>query len=91
MNKMNFHEFYEYIWEDEMLEIVVSTAYLEKNDEFIKHLTLDYYRFYEMAEFPPKYYKKLIEITFKNLFIFNPGTKNIKEIKDDFRNSVERS
>jgi len=90
MNKMNFHDFYEYIWEDEMLEIIVSTAYLERNDEFIKNLTLDYFRVYEMSEFAPKYFKKLIEITFSNLFIFNPGTKNIREIKDDYRNSIER-
>ena len=69
MNKMNFHDFYDYIWEDEMIEITVSTAYLDKNDEFIKNLTLDYFRFYEMSEFPPKYFKKIIEMTFNNLFI----------------------
>lgn len=91
MNKMNFHDFYEYIWEDDLLEITVSVAYLEKNDEFIKNLTLDYFRFYEMTDFPPRYFKKLIEISFSNLFLFNPGTKNIKEIKDSYRNSIERS
>lgn len=84
MNKMNFHEFYTYIWEDEILEIVVSTSYLEENDEFIRHLTLDYYRFYEMSNMPAKYFKKMIEIMFSNLFAFKPGTENIKEIQDNY-------
>jgi hypothetical protein len=91
MNKLNFHDFYTYIWEDEGIEIVVSTAYLEKNDEFVKNLTLDFFRLYEMSEFKPQYFKKLIEITFTNLFIYNPGTKNIKEIQDGFRNSDYKS
>ena len=88
---MNFHDFYNYIWEDEVLEITVSTAYLEKNEEFIRNLTLEYFRLYELSGFPAKYFKKIIEITFTNLFLFNPGTKNIKEIRDGFRNTVERS
>jgi hypothetical protein len=91
MNKINFHDFYDYIWEDEVLEITVSTAYLEKNEEFIRNLTLEYFRLYELSAFPAKYFKKIIEITFTNLFLFNPGTKNIKEIRDGFRNAVERS
>lgn len=88
MNKMNFHEFFEYIWEDEMLEIIVSTKYLEENDDYIKHYTLDLFRFYEMSGIKAQYIKKLVEIQFTNLFAFNPGTKNIKEISDDFRNSL---
>ncbi len=91
MEKMNFHDFYQYIWEDEVLEITVSTSYLEENDDFIKHLTLEYFRLYELSDFPAKYFKKVIEITFSSLFLFNPDTENIKEIRDDFRNSVERS
>ena len=87
MDKLNFHDFFDYIWEDEGLEIIVSTSYLEKNDNFIKNFTLDIFRLYELSDFPPQYFRKLIEIMFTNLFIFNPGTKNIKEISDDFRNS----
>lgn len=88
MNKMDFHEFYEYLWEDDVIEIFVSTQYLEKNIDFIRNYTLDLFRFYEMAEgMKASYYKKLVEITFTNLFAFNPGTQNIKEISDGFRNS----
>lgn len=87
MNKMNFHEFFEYLWEDEVIEIIVSTAYLEENDDFIRHYTLDLYRFYEMSNLPAKYFKKLVEITFTALFAFQPGTQNIKEIPDGYRNS----
>lgn len=87
MNKMDFHQFFEYLWEDELLEIVVSTKYLEENDEFIKNYTLELYRLYEMgADLKPQYVKKMVEITFANLFSFNPGTENIKEIPDGNRN-----
>ena len=87
MNIMNFHEFYEYIWEDEVIEIVVSTKYLEENEDFIRHYTLDLHRLYEMSmTIRPSYFKKLVELTFTNLFAFNPGTENIREISDDYRN-----
>lgn len=87
MNKMNFHEFHEYLWEDEMLELYVSTKYLEENDEFIKSYTLELFRFYEMADgLEARHFKKLVEITFSHLFMYNPGTENIREIKDGFRN-----
>ena len=91
MEKMNFHEFFEYIWEDEMLEMIVSTKYLEKYDDFIKHYTLEYWRIYDMSDIPAKYFKKLVEITFSSLFIYKPETHNIKEIRDSHRNSVERT
>lgn len=84
---MNFHEFYDYLWEDDVLEIIVSTKYLDEHDSFIRHYTLDLFRLYEMAgDLKPSYFKKMIEITFTNLFAFNPGTENIKEISDKFRN-----
>lgn len=87
MNNMNFHEFYEYIWEDEVIEIFVSTKYLDENEDFIRNYTLDLYRFYEMAgDLKPSYFKKLVEITFTNLFAFKPKTENIKELSDDYRN-----
>ena len=87
MHNMNFHEFYEYLWEDDLLEIIISTKYLDENQEFIRNYTLELFRFYDMAEdIKPQYFKKLVEITFTNLFLFNPGTENIKEIPDGYRN-----
>lgn len=84
MNKLNFHEFYEYIWEDDVLEIIVSTQYISQNEDFIRQLTLDIYRLYELSDSPPSHSKKFIEIMFSNLFAFSPRTKNIKEIKDNY-------
>ena len=84
MNKLNFHEFYEYIWEDDVLEIIVSTQYISQNEDFIRQLTLDVYRLYELSDAPPSHSKKFIEIMFSNMFAFNPRTKNIKEIKDNY-------
>ena len=89
MKKMNFHDFYEYLWEDEGLELIVSTAYLDRNDEFIRNYSLELYRFYEMSGIQAKYIKKIVEIQFTNLFFFNPGTENIREIPDNYRNSLE--
>jgi len=85
---MNFHEFYEYIWEDEVIEIFVSTRYLEENEDFIRNYTLDLFRLYEMTgNIKPSYFKKLVELTFTNLFAFNPGTENLREISDNYRNN----
>jgi len=84
MPKLNFHDFYDYIWEDEVLEIIVSTKYISENEDFIKQLTLDIYRLYEFSELPNSYFKKFIEIMFTNLFIYKPKTSNIKEIKDSY-------
>ena len=88
MNKLNFHDFYDYIWEDEILEIIVSTKYIDENEDFIRQLTLDMFRFYELSDSPPSYFKKSIEIMFTNLFAFHPKTKNIKEIKDNYPNII---
>lgn len=81
---MNFHEFYDYIWEDDVLEIIVSTKYLEENEDFIKQYTLDVFRLYELSESKPAVFKKQVEIMFSNLFAFHPKTSNIKEIKDNY-------
>lgn len=89
MNKLDFHAFFEYIWEDDVIEIIVSTKYLEEHDEFIKQLTLDLYRQYEFSnDVSPAKYKKMIEIMFSNLFAFKPKTSNIKEIKDNYRDII---
>lgn len=72
MNKLNFHDFYNYLWQDEILEIVIPNSYLDKNDEFIKNLSLDLFRFYELSDIPPQYIKKLVELFFTNTFIFKP-------------------
>lgn len=84
MKELNFHEFYDYIWEDDVLEIIVSTKYIEENKEFLEQLTLDYFRLYTFADLKPSYIKKAIEIMFSNLFAFQPGIENIKEIKDNY-------
>ena len=84
MNKLNFHDFYDYIWEDDVLELIVSTKYIDENEDFIRQLTLDYYRLYELSDQKPSYYKKVIEIMFSNLFAFSPKTSNIKELKDNY-------
>ena len=65
------------------------TAYLDENDDFIRNWTLELYRLHEMANIKAAYIKKMVEITLTNLFFFNPGTENIREIPDNFRNSLE--
>lgn len=88
MNKLNFHEFYEYIWDDEILAIVVSTKYIDENEDFIRQLTLDVYRLYELSDYPPSFCRKSVEIMFTNLFAFKPKTSNIREIKDNYRDVI---
>lgn len=85
MKKLNYDEFYSYVWEESTwLEKIVSTAYLEENDDFIRNLTFDMFNIYEKSDIPVQLMVKHFEIFFFNLFRFEAGNKNIEEIRDDY-------
>lgn len=85
MEKLNFDQFFSHVWEDSAwLERIVSTSYLEENDDFIRSLTFDMYNIYEKSEIPLQLMVKQFEIFFFNLFRFEGGNKNIEEIKDNY-------
>lgn len=84
--KLTYDEFYALVWEDSSwLEQIVSTAYLEENDEFVRNLTFEMYNIYEKSDIKPRLMVKFFEIWFFNLFRFKGGNENIKELKDEYR------
>ena len=81
--KLTYDEFYALVWEESTwLEQIVSTAYLEENDEFIRNLTFEMYNVYEKANIPQQLMVKFFEIWFFNLFRFKAGNENIEELED---------
>jgi hypothetical protein len=84
MEKLNYDQFFAYIWEDSTwLAQLVSVAYLEENDDFIRALTFDMYNLYDKSDIPLQLILKSFEIFFFNLFRFKGGNNNIEELKDN--------
>jgi hypothetical protein len=80
--ELTYEEFYDLIWED-ISEKVVSTSYLDENDDYISNLTFDLYRLYQMnSPMTIRLIARMLESFFFNTFRFQPMTQNIKEIKD---------
>lgn len=85
MEKLTYDQFYSHVWEDSTwLAHIVSTAYLEKYDDFIRSLTYDVYMVYEKSDIPLQLMVKQFEIFFFNLFRFESGCDNIEEIQDGY-------
>lgn len=80
--ELTYEEFYDLIWED-ISEKVVSTSYLDANDDYISNLTFDLFRLYQMnSPMTIRIIARMLESFFFNTFRFQPMTRNIKEIKD---------
>ena len=85
MEKLNYDQFFSHVWEDSTwLEKLVSTAYLEENDDFIRSLTYDMFYIYDKSNIPLQLMVKHFEIFFDNLFKYKGGNENIVEIRDDY-------
>lgn len=82
--RLTYDEFFQFIWDDSNLSKIVSVAYQSENEEYIRSITFDIFRVYEFANLSERVALKLFEIHFSNLFRFQPKTKNIKEIKDNY-------
>lgn len=80
--EIEYDEFYEKFWEA-ISEKVVSTQYLDLNRDFIENLTYDSYFIFKRDEtISIRVVAKLAESFFFNYFKFQPGHKNIPELKD---------
>ncbi len=83
MEKFTYDQFYSHVWEDSAwLEKLVSTAYLEQNDDFIRNLTFDMFNIYDKDGIGLQMAVKTFEIFFFNIFRFEADNKNVKELKD---------
>lgn len=86
MNKIDYHSFFEYVWEDESLNDIISMRFIEDESDFIRELTLEIHRQYELRpDVSPSLLKKLIEIFITKLAIFQPKLHKIKPLSDKSR------
>jgi len=82
--ELTYEEFYDLLWED-VSEKIVSTAYLDENEDFINSITFDMYRLFQMNyNITIRSLSRIIESFFFNLFRFDPMTENIIEIRDNY-------
>lgn len=95
MRKLDYHEFYEDLWLSEDFISIISDEYIDKEEDFIREWTKSIYRQYDLKFNGPdhmsfKSIKKLFEITFSTLALFEPKTKIRptvpKDSKFPFRN-----
>lgn len=87
MQKLDYDDFFRYIWEDEYLEEIISTRFLDEEQDFIRNMTRELYRQYDFGDVSSRHIKKMIEIIFVNFAIFEPKVHNIKPVSDKGRNS----
>ena len=82
--ELTYEEFYDVLWED-VSEKIVSTSYLDENEDFISNLTFDFYRLYQMnPALTIRVLSRIVEAFLFNLFRLQPMTKNVKEIIDKY-------
>jgi|688.fasta_scaffold673988_2 hypothetical protein len=82
--ELTYEEFYDVLWED-VSEKIVSTAYLDENEDFISNLTFDLYRLYQMhPALTIRVLSRIAEAFLFNIFRLQPMTRNIKEIVDKY-------
>lgn len=82
--ELTYEEFYDLLWED-VSEKIVSTSYLDENEDFVSNMSFDLYRAYQMnSVLTIRTLSRITEAYFFNLFRFQPMTHNIKEIQDNY-------
>lgn len=82
--RLNYDEFFQYIWDDSHLSKIVSVSYQSEYEDYIRNLTFDMYNIYKNTNISERVMLKLFEIHFFNLFRFSPSNKNIEEIRDSY-------
>jgi hypothetical protein len=76
LQDITYEEFYDLLWEN-VSENIVSTIYLDENDEYINSMTFDLYRLYQMnCGITIRVLGRILESSFFNMFRHKPRTEN---------------
>jgi len=74
--EITYEEFYDILWEN-VSEKIVSTMYLDENDDYINSITFDLYRLYQMnCGITIRIVGRMLESSFFNLFRYKPKNEN---------------
>jgi hypothetical protein len=65
---INLEEFVDLIWQDNVSEKVVSSAYYAENEDFILACTYDIYRLFQNSDITIRIIARMFESFFFNLF-----------------------
>lgn len=79
MEKLDYLQFFDYVWGEYVSEKIVTDEYFEKNEKLIQGITYDFHIVYEKTPNGSEtHFAKLIEMVFKNIIAFN-GIYNKEE------------
>ena len=76
---MDYDTFSYTLWSDYISEKIVSDAYIQKNEDFIRELTFDTYKIFRSGGITIKTAGKMLESLFDNLFRVKPSIRRIRE------------
>jgi len=77
--EITYEEFYDLLWEN-VSENIVSTKYLDENDDYISNMTFDLYRLFQMnGTMSIRALGRILESFFFNFFRYKPKNENIIE------------
>lgn len=66
--KLNYEEFYDYVWNEYISERVVPNRFLNDNRELIESITYDVYHVYkQQSNVSEREFAKILEQTFNNI------------------------
>ncbi|AGO47609.1 hypothetical protein Phi4:1_gp074 [Cellulophaga phage phi4:1] len=90
MKKLDYHEFYEYIWMSEDFVDVISDNFIDAEEEFIREFTLQLWRLYDLKfesndPLSSSSIKRVFSILFSSLALFTPKLESLKPISDKGR------
>lgn len=81
--ELTFEEFTDTIWNDNISEKIVSSAYYAENEDFILQLTYDSYRLFQMSDkLTMRIVCRMIESFFFNLFRYKGGNCDVQNSED---------
>lgn len=66
--KLNYEEFYDYVWNEYISERIVPNKFLSDNRELIESITYDVYHVYkQQSNVSEREFAKILEQTFNNI------------------------
>lgn len=79
MEKLTYEEFRDLVWDSYISEKIVSTIYMNENDNFVNNITFDAFLLYLKTDIDVKIFAKMMESFFYTLFKFKGGNENIED------------
>lgn len=86
MTKLNYEEFYDYVWDEYIHESVVSNRFLDNNSDLVDNITYDVFHVYKQSQnVSETIFAKIVEQSFKSMITFGIV---VNDLKDNLTNNA---